>query len=132
LATFGTASQRFSGSAEMTAPTVPDGVRNFVAEQISSIEQLEVLLFLRVHAARGWTAGQVSRELRGSPVSVTRRLGDLRDRGFLRTVEGVQEALYVYSPRTPELADAVSNLASTYALRPHAIIRLIFARPRAT
>ena len=86
------------------APAVPPSVRSFVTEQISSIEQLEVLLFLRVNPARGWTAAEVSGELRGSPLSVLRRLGDLRDRGFLRSVEGVEEATFVYSPRTPELA----------------------------
>lgn len=113
------------------AAALPASVRSFVTEQISSIEQLEVLLFLRVNPARGWTAAEVSRELKGSPLSVLRRIGDLRDRGFLRSIEGLEEATFVYSPRTPELADAVTELAATYAVRPHAVIRLIFSRPLA-
>jgi hypothetical protein len=67
----------------------------------------------------------------GSPLSVLRRLGDLRDRGFLRSLDGTEEATFVYSPRTPELADAVTELASAYAVRPHVIIRLIFSGARA-
>lgn len=96
-------------------------------EQISSIEQLEVLLFLRSHPANGWTVAEVTRELRSSSHSMRRRLGDLRDRGFLRTIEGRSEPAFVYSPKTPQLADAVAELAATYAERPHAIIRLIFS-----
>jgi hypothetical protein len=109
---------------------VPEAVALFVMQQFFSIEQLEVLLFLRRNPARGWTPEEVSRELRGSKPSITRRLADLCARGFVRLVEGKEESVFVYSPRTPQLAESVGVLATVYAERPHSIIRLIFSKPR--
>jgi hypothetical protein len=110
---------------------VPEAISAFVLQQIFSIEQLEVLLLLRRSAARSWTPEEVSRELRSSQPSALRRLTDLRTHGFLRSLAGEEEPAFVYSPRTPQLADSVSALADVYAERPHSIIRLIFSRPHA-
>jgi hypothetical protein len=112
------------------AAGVPEAVSAFVVQQISSIEQLEVLLFLRRNPGRPWTPEEVSRELRGSNPSIVRRLTDLSTRGFARLIEGEAKSVFVYSPRTPQLADSVNALAAVYAERPHSVIRLIFSKPR--
>ena len=113
----------------MTEAGVPEATSAFVARQFFSIEQLEVLLFLRRNPARPWTPEEVSRELRASKPSIVSRLTDLCARGFVRTVEGEEESVFVYSPRTPELAESVGVLAAVYAERPHSIIRWIFSKP---
>jgi hypothetical protein len=112
------------------AEGVPEVVGAFVMQQIFSIEQLEVLLFLRRNPARPWTPEEVSRELRGSKPSIMRRLTDLCARGLVRSIEGEEEFVFVYSPRTPQLAESVGVLAAVYAERPHSIIRLIYSKPR--
>jgi len=118
------------GSRMTDEPGVPAAVRDFVLEQIFSIEQLEVLLLLRRNAGTGTTPLEVSRELKTSSFSAERRLADLRERGLARSIESAADPTFVYSPQSPLLAGLVNALAVAYAERPHSIIRLIFSKPR--
>jgi predicted transcriptional regulator len=46
------------------------------------VEQLEVLLFLRHHADRAWTASDIASELRATESAIELRLDDLTTRGL--------------------------------------------------
>lgn len=99
-------------------------VRLFIREHIHSVEQLEVLLLLRA-TGREWTALAVSQEIRTERSSAEARLKDLESRGFLtRSGEG-----YAYKPKTEELGQKVSALASAYAERRYTVINQIFSNP---
>lgn len=110
---------------ERVESAVPEHVRAFVAQHIDSVEQLEVLLLVRDHAERRWSADQVAAELRIDPRSAAQRLEDLRDVGLLAGAEPA----FSYRPRTPALADQTAELASMYQTHRVAIIAVIFSRP---
>jgi hypothetical protein len=103
-------------------------LKAFIAEHIHSVEQVEILLLLRHAPERGWTAQQVSAELRTDPDSAQQRLADLRVRGLVAGAEA-SAAVYSYAPRTPEVAALVDQLAFAYANRRYTVIDLIFTKP---
>lgn len=104
---------------------LPENVRRLIAEHITSVEQLEVLLLLARSDGRRWTPEAVSEELRTSVTSARARLGDLERRGFLSsTAEGCR-----FEPSVPQAREAVEALAATYAERRYTVIDLIFSKP---
>jgi DNA-binding Lrp family transcriptional regulator len=103
---------------------ISEQVRNLLAEHISSVEQLEILLFLREESSSSWTADQINERIRSSLSSVASRLADLEARGFVRR----DGAGFRYDP-PPDRAAAVDELAVAYAERRFTVIELIFAGP---
>ena len=101
---------------------------SFVAERISSVEELEVLLLLRAHRDRSWTPGEVSTHRRSTKDSAARRLGELHSRGLVALVGETNAPAYGYCPESELLEQRIDRLAEAYAERPHAVIRLIFSR----
>jgi hypothetical protein len=106
------------------AALITERVRRLIADHISSVEQLEILLLLREAADRDWTAEQVNERIRSSLSSVAARLADLETRGFIVRAEGG----YRYGPPAAEAA-GVDDLAAAYAERRYTVIELIFSRP---
>ncbi len=76
-------------------------VQRFVAANIDSAEQLEVLLLLHRRPDRGWRAHDVSREVFTVPAAATLRLESLVGLGFLRS-DGASDPEYRYQPRSDE------------------------------
>lgn len=113
----------------LTESDIPEPVRRFLAAHIDSIEQLEVLMLLRAHAARAWSADDVNRELRSSVMSIRDRLGDLAGKGFLVAGEVEGALAYRYAPADGEASRLIDALASAYKARRLAVITLIYARP---
>jgi predicted ArsR family transcriptional regulator len=103
-------------------------VTRLIAEHITSVEQLEILLLLRSTPEREWSAHQVSDAIRTSEQSAARRLEDLHARGFL-SARGDSPPHYTYSPSSRSLGDAVSSLASSYAALRYTVIDAIFSKP---
>lgn len=103
-------------------------VKRFISEYIDSVELLEVLLLLRNGGKKEWSVDSVSRELRSTPDSVAKRLGDLCARRLLSKKEGAVP-LYHYLPETKELDSATQRLAQAYAERRATVIDLIFSKP---
>jgi hypothetical protein len=110
------------GSSEISS-----AVQEFVLRHIDSIEQLEILLLLRAHRDRPWTAEQVSREIRTAPASAARRLAGLAAAGLLAR-EAAGDA-YRYGPQADDVDRAAGELAETYAVRRIAVTNLIYSRP---
>jgi hypothetical protein len=109
----------------VTDSALPPRVQRFLQTHIESIEKLEVLLLLRQQPARAWTAAGVAQELRIMEASAQGRLEDLSGRGLL-AYEGTDR--FRYEPHSSD-AQAVNELAATYALRRVSVVSFIFAQP---
>jgi hypothetical protein len=103
---------------------ISERARTLISQHITSIEQLEILLLLRSEPARSWKPEEVDDRIRSSLSSVSARLADLADRGFLRR-DGDG---YRYDPG-PERAAAVDELSHAYAQRRYSVIDLILSSP---
>ena len=101
--------------------------RTFINKNISSVEQIEVLLILHANPERVWTIDEISAILRSSPNSIRSRLQMLEERGLSATV---RDEGYRYAP-SERLHAMVEMLANEYALRRFSVIELIFSRPDA-
>jgi predicted ArsR family transcriptional regulator len=106
----------------------PDDVRQFLAEHISSVAQLEVLLLLRGDRQRQWTAEEVGKALYTTPEMVTGQLEELRARGLV-TTSGGSEVRYVYRPASADLEARADRLEQTYRERRVAVITAIYSQP---
>ncbi len=111
----------------MRDSAIPDDVKRLLAERITSVEQLEMLLLLRGQPERAWTAAELSDELRSHPSSVAEQLDELLAQGFVRMIEG-SPARYRYSPPNG-VGTTVDRLARAYAERRYRVIELIFSKP---
>jgi hypothetical protein len=107
---------------------LPPRVQRFLETHIDSIEKLEVLLLLRNHPARMWTASAVAQELRITEMSAAGRLEDLCSRALLGC-EGGTPPTYRFAPAASDDSQAVTELASTYAQRRVSVISFIFSKP---
>jgi predicted transcriptional regulator of viral defense system len=101
--------------------------RTFINKNISSVEQIEVLLILHANPERVWTIEEISAILRSSPNSIRSRLTALEERNLCN---GLQEAGYRYSAGG-RLDEMVETLAQEYAQRRFSVIELVFSRPDA-
>ncbi len=108
--------------------TVPEAVQRFIAANIDSAEQLEVLLLLHRHPDRGWRAHDVSREIFTVPAAATLRLESLVELGFLRS-DGAADPEYRYQPRSEEQGTGVQALADAYRANRVGVLNLVFRRP---
>ena len=103
---------------------IPEPVRHLIAQHIDSVEQLEVLILLRMHRDRAWTVAEVNDRIKSSASSVETRLNDLAGRGFLQ--RNAQSFRYQAGP---DVEAAVAQLATAYTERRFSVIELIFSKP---
>lgn len=111
----------------MSSEVIDEPVRALVARHIVSLEQLEVLLWMRAHPETDWSANHVSDELRTNVTSAERCLRDLARREFLEP--GNEPGTWKWSPATDELDRATRGLERAYAERRYTVIDLVFAKP---
>jgi hypothetical protein len=121
---------------------IPAEVIAFLADNIDSVLELELLLLVRADAARSWTGDALAAELRIDPAFAAEQLTKFHQRGLLaRTSAAVGAAVgaavaappsYRYAPQTPALDTAVGAVASAYATHRVTIIGLIFSKPTST
>ena len=97
--------------------------QDFVRKNISSIEQIEVLLILRANPERDWTVAEISAILRSSPASVQTRLDALVARRLARA--GAAGFRYC---ATDKLHAMTAVLEREYAQRRFSVIELIFSK----
>lgn len=107
---------------------VPVDVQRFIAANIDSAEQLEVLLLLHRRPDRGWRAHDVSREIFTVPAAATLRLESLVELGFLRS-DGAADPEYRYQPRSEALGTDARALADAYRADRVGVLSLVFRRP---
>lgn len=105
---------------------IPDRVKNFIFTYVDSIELLEVLLIFQKDINRSWTAADLTRDLRSTLPSVSRRISFLEASGLILRDEGTLE-IYRYHPANDTLRELVTELASIYEIRRHKIFELIYS-----
>lgn len=112
----------------MVSEELPEIVRKFILERITSVEQIAVLLFLITHSQRKWTTAEISQELRSTEASIQKRILDLRSSGVLSPKMDPGEPLD--SAAIAEgLSEPVRALLEAFRLRPNRVIDLIYSRP---
>ena len=100
-------------------------LKQFIFEFVDSVELIEVLLLIRNHSEKWFSAIQISAELRSNPKSITNRLGKLANIGLLE--QDSDKDLFRFKPETTQLSALVAELSNEYLLRRHAIFELIFS-----
>jgi hypothetical protein len=113
----------------MSEHELADEVRTLIANHITSVEQLEILLLLRSRPDADFGVDEVADEMRTSGQSARGRLEDLRARGLVSSRADGASTVYRYQPATDSLRRAVERLADAYAERRYTVIELIFAKP---
>lgn len=112
----------------MNPQELPGQLQDFLAQHISSVAQLELLLLLHSTAPRPWTAADLARELRIDTLGAQAQADDLCLRGLLAC--GRQTPVhYWYQPVDQHRAAGVQLLADLYADRRVSIISFIYSRP---
>jgi predicted transcriptional regulator len=113
----------------MSSSLAPD-IERFVREYIDSVEQLEILVLLRLHRDRAFTASELATEMRTSEGSASTRLRSLVGSGLVHQLASPSGATsFQYSPKDPALDARVASVATAYVTRRYAVIDAIFAKP---
>jgi hypothetical protein len=107
---------------------IPDRLKTFIADQIDSVVQLEILLLLHAAGSREFNGDEVARELRIDPAWAGPQLAELCARGTLACTSG-PPVLYRYAPKTLELHETIALLAQMYSTHRVTLTTLIFSKP---
>ena len=107
---------------------LPADVAQLIADRVESMEQVEILRFVRAEDARAWRADEIALKLRIDPGSAARNVAALAERGLLSADAGPPPT-YRYAPATAALRDAVDGLAEAYNSRPVTLVKAIYDRP---
>lgn len=110
----------------MSGDALPAPVKQLLARNIQSVEQLEVLLLLRGQPQRAWTAAEVFDVIRSSQSSIASRLQAFTAQGFLVEEKGAP-ATYRFAPKDQNLQAAVDQTATVYQTWRVRVIEAIFA-----
>jgi hypothetical protein len=94
-------------------PVTRRPVDQLLAQSIDSVEQCELLVTMYLAPARSWTARELARELYLAEGPTVRDLEQLATRGLLE-VRIANDVFFRVSPVSPQLAEAVSQLAELY------------------
>jgi hypothetical protein len=108
---------------------ISPAIRDFIAEHIDSVLQLEVLLLLFAHRARQFTANDISNELRIDPNWVAGQLSRMCAMGILICITQANVMTYQYQPAKPHVDATITGLADAYAQRRVSVVSLIFNKP---
>ena len=112
----------------MSQNELPQDAKRLIADHITSVEQLEILLLLHGQPDQQWSVKAVAEQMRTSEQSAASRLADLEARGFLKSSDGL-DATYRFLPADPRRAREVDELAQVYGERRYTVIDLIFSKP---
>ena len=99
-------------------------VTSFIRATFRSVWSLELLLFLRNHDDRGWTAHDLVTALRGSEVIVSQSIDSLVAAGL---VSADADGAARFTPVSEDLRRLVDGTERMYAKSPDAVRRMIIA-----
>lgn len=101
-------------------------IKKFILDNITSVEQISILLLLQQNPQKNWTTAKISEELRSADLAIKKRLEDLYAAGVLKKTTGVE---FTYNPASEKIKSLVANLIEVYQKRPTWVIDLIYSRP---
>jgi len=109
----------------------PD-VERFIRQNLDSIEQLEMLVLLRLQQPRRWKASELALEMRTTEGSAATRLRGLVQRGIVREVSGTSgaDATYEYAPADEAMDATIGAVATAYVTRRYVVIEAIVGNPK--
>ena len=107
---------------------IPAGLKEFIANHIHSISELEILLLLRDDEGRQWSVESIGRALSMHRPAVEPRLDALKAARLITAKKSTDE-FFVYAPATRELAALVDELALWYESHLVSVTTLIFSKP---
>lgn len=105
-------------------PLAPE-LERFIRQSVDSVEQLEMLVLMRLQQPRRWTAAELALEMRTSEGGAKMRLGGLVDRGLVKRA-GEE---YAYEPVDPKADALVAAVASAYLTKRFVVIDVIVGNP---
>jgi len=103
-------------------------LEKFIAQEIGSLEQLEVLLCLAANPEKWWTVQDVYNVVKSSVPSVTDRLSEMVASGFLRR-EGETGVRYQFAPEDENLRALISELGAAYKEKSVKVVQAIYSKP---
>lgn len=107
---------------------LPPEIRQFLADHIDSVADLEVLLLLRGAPDREWTAAEVGKMLYTMPEMCAVQLARLASQKLLLIAEP-SAPRYRYSPSSPDFARLIDRVAELYKERRVSMITAIYTKP---
>ena len=113
----------------MADDPVPEIVREFIANHIDSIAELEALLLMRNDPQVGWSTAALAERLyinREQTDEVVAKLCSLE----LAAETGRGSVTYHYRPSSPELDGVVESVAETYTRYLIPVTNLIHSKPQ--
>lgn len=105
-----------------------EGLRSFIKQYITSLEQLEILLLLSKEPERSWTVEQVFKMTQSNLASVAERLKNFAASGFL-TMEEKSCVTYRFQPVSTEIAQRVTELQRAHTTSKYKVVETIFSAP---
>ncbi len=112
--------------SSMADDTLPPELREFIAEHIDSIAQLEALLLVRSTRDQAWDTQTAATRLYVGEQEAFESLEHLADHGLLAR----EAASYRFHPSRPEMSRTVDLLAEYYRRHLVSVTNLIHAKPR--
>jgi hypothetical protein len=113
----------------VTEQELSDEIRRFIADEIHSVEQLEILLLMSGEPPRAWSVDAVYSVVRSSPESIRSRLEGFADRRIVTRAGEADAVTYRFAPAEASAWAAVSALREAYRLRSVKVIEAIYSRP---
>ena len=107
----------------MTTDGIGEDVRQFIFESIDSVEQLEVLIYLRHHPDTSHFPEEISQVMRSTPESVAVRMLTLERQGF---ITGDRKLGFKYRPDLGA-DDVIGRAEESFRSRPHTVMEMIFS-----
>jgi hypothetical protein len=102
----------------------PSDLAAFISDNFRSVWTLEILLFLKDHAAIAWQQDALVSALRASDAIVSNSVEHLFAAGLI--LSGPKGAKY--APATKQLRELVDEAQQLYSMKPDAVRRLIISR----
>ncbi|HEX4264045.1 MAG TPA: hypothetical protein VH597_06875 [Verrucomicrobiae bacterium] len=109
----------------MAEHPISPGLRNFIADNIQSVEHLEILCLLAEDPSRSWSVADVYRRILSTEKSVAEGLQYFCANGLL-TADPRGE--FRFTPKTSELNVMTQELVKSYRERRVAVIESIYKK----
>ena len=112
----------------MSEKVFSEELERFIAAEITSLEQLEILLLLSGNPHKWWTAAGVYEVIKSSVQSVQDRLNEMATRGILRK-EADNEVRFQFKPTNDAVWNITAELRDAYKERSVKVVQAIYSKP---
>ena len=126
--TCGTQNRARKSSFLVSERVFSEELEKFIAAEINSLEQLEILLLLSGNPHKWWTAAGVYEVIKSSVQSVQDRLNEMVQRGMLRK-ETDNETRFQFGPTNDSIWRVTSELRDAYKERSVKVVQAIYSKP---